>query len=212
MRTLKAFLLAPLWPLAIIYLWTFAHFGIAYSVIAVINPIMWIIALMMALPAFYVGEFALALPMHYLFEQIGWKTRAHYVFAGAVVGAAACWMWAAIVRAGPLPLHRDVGQMILIGIPAGGIGGAAFWRIAISDRDHAQWLTAKNILITASPLLVLYLGVYMVAGHRYAWGEWASLPFADPGGFGIFLAAAVLITLALAIDRRRRRKPVSDVT
>lgn len=209
MRTLKAFLLAPLWSLGIIYVWTFAHVGITYAVVALLNPVMWIIAVILALPAFYVAEFALALPIHYLFKQIGRKSPRHYVVGGAVIGAVACWIWAEIVRAGPLPLHRDVGRLVLIGIPAGAFGGLAFWRIAVSSPGNPQWLTARNILIIASPLLVLYLGIYVVAGRRYAWGEWASLPFADPGGFGMLIGGTVLMTLALAVDRWRRRRAVT---
>jgi hypothetical protein len=33
------------------------------------------------------------------------------------------------------------------------IGGLAFWRIAIGGLDNPPWLTAKNALITVSPLL-----------------------------------------------------------
>lgn len=205
MRTLKAFLLAPLWPLVLMYLWTIAHFGMPYLVAVLINPVVWLIVLMIGLPAFYVAELALALPIHYLFGRIGWKERGHYAIAGAVVGAVACWIWAAFVRAGPLPLHRDVGQLITIGVPAGAIGGIAFWRIAIGGSNGARWLTAKNILMVASPLLAIYLFIYAIAGHRFTWQEWAMLPMADPGGFGMFIAMAWLLALALAIDRWRRR-------
>ena len=211
MRTLKAFLLAPFWPLVLMYVWTIAHFEMPYSVMTLINPAVWLFALVIGFPAFYVAELALALPAHYLLKRNECTRQTHYAIAGAAVGAAACWIWSAVVRAGPLPLHRDVPGLILIGIPAGAIGGVAFWRIAIGG-GNPQWPAAKNITIIAAPLLLLYLGIFMVAGYRYGWREWASLPLADPGGFGMFIAIAVLVTLALAIDRWRCRGSVVKVT
>jgi len=138
MRTLKAFLLAPLWPLAIMYLWTIAHFEIPYALMAFINPVVWFFALAIGLPALYVAEFAFALPIHYVLERMGWKARGPYAICGAAVGAAACWIWAAIIRAGPLPLHRNVTGMVMIGVAAGAAGGIAFWRIATGRSDRAQ--------------------------------------------------------------------------
>ena len=61
MRTVKAFLLAPLAPLAVIYLWTIAHFGMPHALIALIHPVAWLIALAIGLPALYVAELAFAL-------------------------------------------------------------------------------------------------------------------------------------------------------
>jgi len=139
MRTVKAFLLAPLWPLAVIYVWTIAHFEMPYAVMALINPVVWLFALGFGLPAFYVAELALALPIHYVLERTGWKGRGAYAICGTAVGAMACWIWSAIVRAGPLPLHREVVQMILIGVAAGAIGGIAFWRIAVGGTDGGRY-------------------------------------------------------------------------
>ena len=213
MRTLKAFLLAPLWSLALMYLWTIAHFETQYALMALINPVVWLFALAIGLPALYVAEVAFALPIHYALERIGWNGRGPYAFCGAAAGAAACWMWAAIVRAGPLPLHRNVTGMVMVGVAAGAVGGIAFWRIAAgrSDRDDARRLPAKNLLVVVSPLLVLYSLIYVIAGHRYSWREWVALPIADPGGFGLLTAVAVLLSIALAIDQWKRRgsRPVT---
>ena len=140
MRTVKAFLLAPLAPLAVIYLWTIAHFGMPHALIALIHPVAWFIALAIGLPALYVAELAFALPIYYVPGRTGWKERGPYAICGAAVGAAACWIWAAIVRAGPLPLHRNVGQMMMIGVPAGAIGGMTFRKIDASGSDDARRL------------------------------------------------------------------------
>jgi hypothetical protein len=64
----------------------------------------------------------------------------------------------------------------------------------------------KKSLVISVPLIALWLVIYAMAGHRYTWREWASLPFADPGGFGMFLIVALLVTVALAMDQRRRRR------
>jgi hypothetical protein len=63
--------------------------------------------------------------------------------------------------------------------------------------------------IILSPLLVLFVVTYILVGHRSSWREWLALPLADPGGFGLFTALAVLIATALAVDRWRRLRPLN---
>ncbi len=130
MRTIKAAFLAPVASLAVIYLWTIAHFELPYAAIAFIHPLIWLFALAVGLPALYVAELALGVPIHYLLERAGRTGRVAYAVGGAVAGGTACWIWASIVRAGPLPLHRDAARMTFMGLAAGAVGGVAFRKIA----------------------------------------------------------------------------------
>jgi hypothetical protein len=136
MRTRKACLFAPLAPLAVIYLWTIAHFELPYAAIALVHPFIWFFALAYGLPALYVAELILGLPVHYLLERAGLNGRGAYAICGAVAGVAAGWTWAAIIRAGPLPLHRDAARMAFMGLAAGAVGGLTFRKIAAGGDDR----------------------------------------------------------------------------
>ena len=205
MRTVKALLLAPLAPLAVIYLWTIAHFDMPYAAIGLIHPFMWFLAVLFGLPALYVAELALGLPIHYLLERTGWNGRGAYAICGAAIGATACLIWSSILRAGPLPLHHEVVPMMTVGVASGAIGGITFRKIAAGGKDDTPPLPAKSLLIVVSPLIVLYALVYALVGHHYAWREWVALPMADPGGFGLFTVIAIVLAIALAIDQWKRR-------
>jgi hypothetical protein len=61
-------------------------------------------------------------------------------------------------------------------------------------------------VIIASPLLLLYSLTYVLVGRPYGWREWAALPMADPGGFGLLTVIALLLTIALGVDYWRKQR------
>ena len=76
----------------------------------------------------------------------------------------------------------------------------------MTERDRPRRLSAKSLLIIASPLIVLCALICVFVGRRYGWREWVALPMADPGGFGLLTAIALLLTIALAVDEWRKQR------
>jgi hypothetical protein len=112
----------------IIYVGTAAHLRFATLLVA---PGAWLFAACLGLPVLYTATLLIAMPLHRLFL---WRNRTsitYYVLAGIVTSAIATWIWSEVIRFGPIPLYRDFPRTITMTVPAGAVGGAMFWRMAI---------------------------------------------------------------------------------
>jgi hypothetical protein len=80
-------------------------------------------------PAAYACAIVLGLPAHLVLQRLGFTRLPHYALMGVVLAAATALLFSALVHH---EARRAFGLLaLLFGVPAGAIGGAVFWRIAM---------------------------------------------------------------------------------
>jgi hypothetical protein len=131
-QTQRAFLIAPLFSLAIIYIGTAVYLRFARLLVA---PFAWLFATVYGLPVLYVAELFIAIPFHRQLERLHRTSLIFYVGAGIVTSLIATLIWSEVIRMGPIPLYRNFFETLLLTMPAGAVGGATFWRMAVRSPE-----------------------------------------------------------------------------